>query len=312
MRVFYELQNLPSFKNGVVTIGTFDGVHLGHQKIITQLKQEARKIEGETIIVTFHPHPRKIVQQNETPLHLLNTLNEKLYLLEQSGIDDVIVVPFNQAFASQTAEEYVQDFLVGKIHPHTIIIGYDHRFGKGRTGDYHTLEKYGTLLNFKVKEISEEVLHEVAISSTQIRKALSEGKIDAANESLGYSYFLEGTVVKGNQIGRTIGYPTANIQVGDSDKLIPAIGVYAVKVIVDDATYGAMLGISLRPTIEESTKISVEVNIFDFAQDIYGKIIKIEILAYLRDEVKFNGLYELKDALAKDEEDARKIYQLQF
>lgn len=305
MRVFYDLDNLPAFKNAVVTIGTFDGVHLGHRKIIAQLKEEAARIGGETVIITFHPHPRKIVQHE--PLALLNTPDEKLHLLEQSLIDNVIVVPFNEAFAAQTAEEYVKDFLVGKIHPHTIIIGYDHRFGKGRAGDYHTLEAYGALLNFKVKEISQQVLHEVAISSTQIRKALFAGNIATAGECLGYPYFLEGEVVKGKQIGRTLGYPTANIAISDKDKLIPAIGVYAVKVIIDGRSYNGMLGISLRPTIEESKDVSIEVNIFDFDKDIYGKKIKVAIIAWLRAEEKFGNLDELKAALAKDEIDARSI-----
>lgn len=305
MRVFYELDNLPAFKNAVVTIGTFDGVHLGHQKIIAQLKEEATRIAGETVIITFHPHPRRIVQHE--PLALLNTLDEKLYLLRQSHVDNVIVVPFSEAFAAQTAEQYVKDFLVGKIHPHTIIIGYDHRFGKNRTGDYHILESFGALLNFKVKEISQQVLHEVAISSTQIRKALLAGNIQAANECLGYAYFLGGKVVKGKQIGRTLGYPTANIAVDDRDKLIPAIGVYAVKIIIDKNSYNGMLGISLRPTIEESKDISVEVNIFDFAEQIYHKNIKIEIITWLRPELKFSNIDELKAALSEDERVSRKI-----
>lgn len=305
MRVFYDLENLPLFNNAVVTIGTFDGVHLGHQKIIAQLKEEAARIGGETVIITFYPHPRKIVQHE--PLALLNTLDEKLYLLKQNHIDNVIVVPFNEAFAVQTAEEYVKDFLVDKVHPHTIIIGYDHRFGKNRAGDYHTLEAYGALLNFKVKEISQQVLHEVAVSSTQIRKALLAGNIAAANECLDYPYFLEGEVVKGKQIGRTLGYPTANIAVGDKDKLIPAIGVYAVKIDIDGKSFNGMLGISLRPTIEESKDVSVEVNIFDFDKDIYGKKIKVKIIAWLRPELKFNSLDELKAALAEDEKAARSI-----
>lgn len=305
MRVFYDLENLPAFKNAVATIGTFDGVHLGHRKIIHRLKEEAKQVSGETVVVTFHPHPRKVVQH--APLQLLNTLDEKLFLLNKSGIDNVIVVPFNEAFAVQTAEEYVKDFLVNKIHPHTIIIGYDHRFGKDRSGDYHTLEKYGGQYGFKVKEIPEELLNEIAISSTQIRKALLAGKVDAANECLGYPYFLEGEVVKGKQIGRTIGFPTANIAVKDADKLIPAIGVYAVNVFVDNKAYGGMLGISLRPTIEESKDVSVEVNIFDFDKDIYQKNIKAEIVAWLRSELKFNNLDELKAALAADEKAAREI-----
>lgn len=308
MRVFYELENLPAFKNAVVTIGTFDGVHLGHRKIILQLKEEAKQIGGETVVVTFHPHPRQVVQN--APLQLLSTLGEKLFLLDKSGIDNVIVVPFNEAFAVQTAEEYVKDFLVNRIHPHTIIVGYDHRFGKDRSGDYHTLEKYGRQYGFKVKEIPEELLNEIAISSTQIRNALLAGKIDAANECLGYLYFLEGEVVKGKQIGRSIGFPTANIAVNDPDKLIPAIGVYAVNVFVDNNAYGGMLGISLRPTIEASKDISVEVNIFDFDKNIYQKSIKVEITAWLREELKFNDLDELKAALANDERVAREVLSL--
>ncbi|MDE1191278.1 MAG: bifunctional riboflavin kinase/FAD synthetase [Arachidicoccus sp.] len=305
MRVFYELEHLPSFKNAVITIGTFDGVHRGHQKIIKQLKEEADVVNGESIIITFDPHPRKIVQQE--PLFLLNTLSEKLHLLEECGMDNVIVVPFDKKFSSQTAEEYVKDFLVEKIHPHIIIIGYDHRFGKGRTGDYHTLEKYGAQLGFTVKEISEEVLNEISISSTRIRNALLSGDIKSANEFLGYSYFLEGEVVEGKKIGRTIGYPTANIFVDDPDKLIPAIGVYAVKVQIENRTYNGMLGISLRPTIEESTKVSVEVNIFHFHENIYGKIIRIKFIAWLRAEEKFTNLEYLQHALSQDAINAKKI-----
>lgn len=306
MRVLYDIENLPQFKNAVVTIGTFDGVHLGHQKIIRQLKEEAIRVDGETVIITFHPHPRKIVQ-NE-PLSLLNTLDEKLHLLKLNGIDNVIVVPFDNAFAMQTSDEYVKDFLVNKIHSHTIIIGYDHKFGKGRSGDYHTLEKYGTLLNFKVKEISEEILNEVAISSTQIRNALIAGDIATANQFLGYSFFLNGKVIRGNQIGRTLGYPTANITIDDIDKLIPAIGVYAAKAIIDKKSYNGMLGISLRPTIEESKRVSIEINIFDFDKDIYNQFIKIEIIEWLRAELKFTNLDELKSAMMEDEKRARNVF----
>ena len=305
MRIFFDLSNLPAFKNAVVTIGTFDGVHLGHRKIIAQLKEEAARINGETVIITFNPHPRKVVQSE--PLALLNTLNEKLHLLKQNGIDNIIVVPFNESFAAQTAEAYVKDFLVGKVHPHTVIIGYDHHFGKNRTGDYYTLEKYGALLNFKVKEISQQVLHETVISSSQIRLALSEGNVAEANEWLGYTYFLEGKVVQGKQLGRTLGYPTANIAIDDKDKLIPAIGVYAVKVIIDGQSYNGMLGISLRPTIENSSNITVEVNIFDFNKDIYGKNIRVEMIAWLRPEQKFDSLDELQTALAADKKAAKKI-----
>lgn len=307
MRVFYDLNNLPEFNNAVVTIGTFDGVHLGHQKIITQLKGEAKKIIGETVIVTFYPHPRKIVHQEQKPFHLLNTLSEKIKLLESFGIDNVIVVSFNEAFAAQTAEEYVRGFLVEKTHPHTIIVGYDHRFGNGRTGDYHTLENYGKEFGFCVKEIPEKLLNEVTISSTRIREALIKGAVEGANQFLGYNFFFEGKVIRGNQLGRTIGYPTANLQIEETDKLIPANGVYAVRVTdKNDQIYGGMLNIGVRPTVD-GTKLSIEVNIFDFNKDIYGEILRVETIARLRDEIKFNSLDALKTQLAKDKEEASAI-----
>ncbi|AYD46545.1 bifunctional riboflavin kinase/FAD synthetase [Arachidicoccus soli] len=307
MRVFYDLNNLPEFINAVVTIGTFDGVHLGHQKIITQLKEEAKKINGETVIVTFFPHPRKIVHQGQKPFHLLNTLSEKIKLLGSFGVDNVIVIPFNEAFAAQTAEEYVRAFLVEKTHPHTIIVGYDHRFGKDRTGDYHTLENYGKEFGFCVKEIPEKLLNEVTISSTRIREALMKGAIEDANHFLGYHFFFEGKVIRGNQLGRTIGYPTANLQIEDADKLVPANGVYAVCINdKDDQNYGGMLNIGVRPTVD-GTKLSIEVNIFDFDKDIYGDILRVETIARLRDEVKFSGLDALKTQLANDKDEALTI-----
>jgi len=307
MRVFYDLNNLAIFRNAVVTIGSFDGVHLGHQKIIEQLKIEAANINGETVIVTFHPHPRKIVHLKKKPLFLLNTLAEKLLLLGKQGVENVVVVPFTDDFATQTAEAYVQNFLVEKFHPHTLIVGYDHRFGKDRTGDYHTLEDYGKLLNFQVKEIPKELLNRVKISSTTIRESLQVGDVGTANCFLGYPYFFEGRVVKGYQLGRTIGYPTANIQVEDADKLIPAVGSYAVKIFIHKKCFGGMLNIGTRPTIATQSAISIEANIFDFDEDIYGEKIRIELIAHLRNEKKFIDLTALKEQLLKDRANAKRI-----
>ena len=305
MHVYRDIQNLPPIKNAVITIGTFDGVHLGHQKIIDQLKKEAAKIDGETVIVTFYPHPRKIVHKEQSPLLLLTTLSEKLHLLESYGIDHVVVVPFNEDFASQTAAAYVEDFLIAKLHPKVVIIGYDHKFGKDRKGDYTTLEHYGKTHQFAVLEIPGKVLDEVTISSTAVRGAIKEGDVAKALDLLGHPYTLSGQVVKGNQLGRKIGYPTANIHVPEADKLLPANGVYAVLVRMDDyRTLKGMLNIGIRPTIGESP-LTIEVNIFDFNQDIYGQHLTVEFIARLRDELKFNGLEPLIDALAQDAIDTK-------
>lgn len=310
MKVHRELAgSLPEFRNAVVTIGTFDGVHKGHQQILKQLKEEAAAIDGETVIITFHPHPRKIVSSVPGDVKLLNTLTEKRILLEKAGIDHLVVVPFDHHFANQSAEEYITDFLYKYFKPHTIIIGYDHRFGKGRTGDYQLLESFGKQLGFKVKEITEQLLNEIAVSSTRIRKAIIENDIASANAALGYPYFFEGMVITGNQLGRTIGYPTANLHIGTEDKLIPGNGVYAVQVEIvntPDTIFGGMMNIGLRPTVDGKKRV-IEVNIFDFDGDIYGQTLRIHVLQQLRSEVKFDGLEGLKAQLAKDKSAAIEV-----
>ncbi|MDQ6813928.1 MAG: bifunctional riboflavin kinase/FAD synthetase [Bacteroidota bacterium] len=301
IQVHRDLAQLPKFKNAVITIGTFDGVHLGHQQIIRLLKAEAASINGETVIITFHPHPRKVVTNGKSDLKILNTLSEKTELLNKLGIDHLVVVSFNDAFANQTAEEYIENFLVKRFNPHTIIIGYDHRFGKNRLGDYHLLEKMGERFHYKVREIPERVLHEIIISSTKIREALLRGDVNTANEFLGYNYFFEGRVVEGNKVGRTIGYPTANIQIEDEEKLVPGNGVYAVTINIeaDDAVYKGMMNIGVRPTVDGTTR-TIEINIFGFDGDIYGKKMHVYLNTYLRGEIKFSGLDQLKEQLAKD------------
>ena len=334
MRVYKDLSALPTFKKAVVTIGTFDGVHLGHRQIIAQLKEEAANIGGESVIITFHPHPRKIISSVPGDIKLLNTLDERIELLAKTGIDHLVIVPFNHQFANQTAEQYIKDFLYKNFKPHTVIIGYDHRFGKGREGDYHLMDKYGAQLGFSVKEISEEILNEVIVSSTKIRQSLLQSDIATANSFLGYDYFFEGLVVEGNKIGRTIGYPTANLHIESEEKLIPGNGVYAVMVegkreqaignrqdaIGDDPAFTSphspftidnspftsdlsplkgMMNIGLRPTVDGKQRM-IEVNIFDFNADIYGQVLRVYIKKYIRGEVKFNGLDALKDQLLKD------------
>lgn len=302
LQIHHNISKLPAFHNAVVTIGTFDGVHTGHKHILNQLKAEAERISGETVIITFHPHPRKIVSHTHE-VQLLNTLEEKIEILSKESIDHLVVVPFTEAFAEQTAESYIRNFLVKNINPHTIIIGYDHRFGKGRAGDYLMLEKYAPEMGFIVKEIPEKVLNEIAVSSTRIRKAIREGDIESANALLGYDYFFEAKVVEGNQLGRTMGYPTANLHIENPEKLIPGNGVYAVEIKIGVQLFKGMMNIGFRPTVDGS-KIVIEANIFDFNRDIYYTVVRVYVKYFLRPEQKFNGLDALKAQLGKDKLEA--------
>jgi riboflavin kinase/FMN adenylyltransferase len=301
MKVHYDIQQLPLFRNAVITIGTFDGLHNGHRKIIELMQSEAVKVNGETVIITFDPHPRQIVAKERAPLFLINTLEEKITLLEKTGVDHLVVIPFTEAFANQSAEAYISDFLVNTFHPHTIIIGYDHRFGKGRSGDYKLLEAKAPEYNYVVKEIPAYMLKDITISSTKIREAILSGDIDTARNCLGYDYFFSGRVIKGNQLGRTIGYPTANLQIGNELKLAPGNGVYAVLIQNSKLKIkkGGMMNIGVRPTVDGINRV-IEVNIFDFDKDIYGETLTITLIKHLRSEVKFNGLDALKAQLALD------------
>lgn len=305
MQVHRSIVGLPSFKNAVITIGTFDGVHTGHQKIIVALKQEAEKIDGESVAVTFHPHPRKIVQPDAS-LQLISTLDERIELLEQQGIDHVVVVPFTKEFSELSAQEYIDDFLLKTFQPKAIIIGYDHRFGKDRKGDYQLLEQYAIVKNFLLVEIPRHVLQEIAISSTKIRKALLESDIEAANQLLGYNFFFDGKVVEGDKLGRQLGYPTANLEYTDAEKIHLGHGVYAVEVIVDQTLKKGMLSIGNRPTLERSDE-KIEVNIFDFDEQIYGKVIRIIVKQFLRHQEKYDSLEKLEAQLAKDKKAALEV-----
>jgi riboflavin kinase/FMN adenylyltransferase len=312
MQVHRNLDRLPQFTNAIITIGTFDGVHLGHQQIVKQLNQEAKHQTGESVIITFHPHPRKIVSSVPGDIKLLTTLEEKIQLLDEAGVDHLVVVPFDNKFSNQPADEYVTEFLYKNFKPHTLIIGYDHKFGKGRKGDYHLLEKYGADLGFNVKEIPEHILNEVTVSSTRIRTALLEHDIETANKFLGYNYFFEGTVVEGNKIGRTIGYPTANLHIESEEKLIPADGIYAVTASIQHSSFSTqhifkgMMYIGNRPVVEGKHR-TIEVNIFDFDEDIYGSTLKVYLHSYTRGDVPLNGLEELKEQLAKDKENCLQL-----
>ncbi len=303
MQVHRTIEELPFFNNPVITIGTFDGVHLGHQKIIAALKDQARKINGETVIITFDPHPRKVVNAAQS-MQLINTLNEKIHLLNALDIDHLVVVPFTKAFAEQTADDYIKNFLIDKFHPHTIIIGYDHRFGKSREGDLLLLEKESRIFSYELHEIPKYVIDEISISSTNIRKALLNSNIETANKLLGYDFFFEGLVVNGDKLGRTLGYPTANLEYQNLDKIRLGHGVYAVYADIEGNREKGMLSIGDRPTLDKEPAEKVEVNVFDFDQDIYGQQVKVTVKKFLRPQVKYASLEELIQQLAIDKENS--------
>ena len=306
MRVFRDLNELPVFRNSVVTIGTFDGVHLGHQKLIERIKLLSAKTSGESILVTFHPHPRIVINPEEKSLRLLNTTDEKVALLERFGVDNVVIVPFSRAFSEQSAEEYISSFLVKNFNPKYIVIGYDHKFGKNRSGDFKLLEQMKGQYGYDMLEISKETLDDIEISSTKIRAALSQGDIRLANELSGHPYSLSGTVVRGFQNGRKLGFPTANIQVSDEYKLIPKTGIYAVYVRYGGERYNGMLSIGFNPTFNGKEQ-TIEVNILDFDKDIYGESLTLEFVDFIRSEKKFDSLEALVEEIKNDERITRKL-----
>lgn len=321
MKVHRDINHLPHFLNAAITIGTFDGVHSGHRQIINQLKKQASINEGESVIITFDPHPRMILnpKKNQPPIKLLSTLSEKIELLGKQEIDHLVIVPFTLGFSNQSAQEYIADFLVAKFHPTTIIIGYDHRFGKNRSGDYKLLEKYQEKYQYEVKEIPEHVLNHVTISSTKIRAALEEGDIQTVHDCLAYDYFFEGIVIEGNKLGRTLGYPTANLEIQDPNKSIPTDGIYAVNVSIGkenetdsfepESFHQGMMSIGYRPTIGDNQKM-IEVNIFDFKENIYGRTLRVYVKYFLRNEEKFDNLEELKNQISIDEMNAKRLLKM--
>lgn len=283
-----------------MTIGTFDGVHIGHQKIIKQLVEIAKGENSNAVVLTFFPHPRMVLQK-DTSIKLINTIDEKSQLLENFGIDHLVIQKFTKDFSRLGAIEFVRDVLVNKLHVKHIIIGYDHRFGRNRTANVDNLREYGEVYNFKITEISAQEIDEVAVSSTKIRKALNDGDMEVANAFLGYNFMLTGTVIKGRNLGKKIGFPTANINIEESYKLIPKNGSYVVKSFIDNKTIYGMMNIGINPTVN-GEKQSIEVHFFDFQKDIYNKKIRIELIKRLRDEQKFNSIDALKMQLHRDKE----------
>lgn len=307
MKVHYGINNLQKPDYAVVTSGTFDGVHLGHQKILSRLKEICQQnVLAQSVVLTFHPHPRAVVS-DQPHLQLLSTLDEKIEKLAFLGIDHLVVIPFNKEFAQQSSQEFVQNVLINALNTKKLVIGYDHRFGKNREGSFEHLKANEKKYGFEVEEISQQDIENIAVSSTKTRNALQEGNILLANQFLASPYTLTGEVVRGNQIGRTIGFPTANLQIADSYKLVPADGVYAVKVRFENKKYLAMLYIGKRASLGENLAKTIEVNIFDFEEDIYGKTITLELIQQIRKDQKFENLQAIKKQLMLDKISALEI-----
>ena len=306
MIIYNGLTDIQPIPNAVVTSGTFDGVHRGHQTILTRLTEVASQSGGESVLITYWPHPRTVVSNDSANLKLLTTLDEKIELLDQAGIDYLVIIPFTRSFSQLTSEQYIREILIDKIGTKKLVIGYDHRFGRDREGGFDYIQAHQQDYGFEVEEIPRQDIEAVGVSSSKIRTALQEGNIHIANQFLGRQYTLTGTIVKGRQLGRTIGFPTANLQVDDPAKLIPANGVYAVDVLYAGQTLGGMLNIGFRPTVA-GTNQTIETYIFDFDKDIYGEHLTLKFRKFLRPEQKFDGLPALVSQLKQDEETARNI-----
>jgi len=307
LRVFRSIEAFEKVNRAVVTTGTFDGVHIGHRKIIARMKEVARKVNGETVLLTFDPHPRMVIYPDDHGLQLLSTLEEKVQLLKEAGIDNLIIHPFTREFSRTTSIDFVRTILAERLGTHRLVIGYDHHFGRNREGSFEHLKDCGPLYGFEVEEIPAQEVDDISVSSTKIRQALEVGDVRTAADYLGADYRLSGKVVEGRQLGRTIGFPTANIAVHDPNKLIPATGVYAAHVLMDGRKFGAMLNIGFRPTVNDVPNRTIEAHLFDFEGNMYGASVELRFRSRIRDEKKFGSVEELRSQLELDREIAREL-----
>lgn len=307
MRVFHNYNDFSGPAKSIVTVGTFDGVHQGHRKLIERLRQSAQDANAESVILTFFPHPRMVLFPNDNDLRLLNTIEEKTALLREAGIDNLIIHPFTKEFSRLSATEFIRDVLVKKMHLAKIVIGYNHQFGRNREGTFEQLTEMAPLYQFEVEEIPEQDVNQIAVSSTKIREALNMGDAVKANELLGYRYALQGTVIHGDAIGRTLGFPTANMAIADEYKLIPGDGIYAAYVHVEGQRHRGLLYIGKRPVLG-SHRLSIEANILDFDRDIYGQNIRVELVEKIRGDMQLPSLELLRQQMHKDKEVALGIF----
>lgn len=312
MKIIQNNIQARNIKNAVVTIGTFDGVHLGHQAIFKEMRRLAKEVDGETVVVTFYPHPRQVLAIGTERLRFICSQEEKMEKFENYGIDNVVIIPFTKEFASTPSEVFIRDYIIERIHPAVIVVGYDHHFGKNRMGDYEMLNSLSSQYGFRTVQLEAQYINGVAVSSTKIRNFLWTGNVKSANELLGYPYSVTGPVVRGNEIGRTIGFPTANLDIPDEFMMINNPGVYACQTIINGKRYNAMANTGVRPTIGDRADgdFIIEVNVFDFDGDLYGKTLKVWFFDRIRDEEKFTGLEALKRQLEQDRLEAKKRLSL--
>jgi riboflavin kinase/FMN adenylyltransferase len=306
MRVYTDINSVPQFPKPVITIGSFDGLHIGHLFIIQQICEEAQRINGTSMVITFHPHPGMVLENREQPIRILTAIEEKINILDKAGVDVLVIAPFTDAFSKISADTYLKDFIIQIFQPHTIIIGHDHRFGTERAGGFELLQQYADNNYFRIIEIPEQLILDNRVSSTKIRNQLLNGMVEDAQLLLGRPYALSGIVVEGNQLGQQLGFPTANIRLEHTEKIIPADGVYIVKVVLENtkkANYGIM-NIGIRPTIADQGARTLEVHLLDFDQMIYGKMMEVHFLTRIRDEKKFTDVEALKKQIKEDKETA--------
>ena len=306
MEVHYGFESYKNIKNPIVTVGTFDGVHFGHQKIIQRLQKITKKNNGESVLLTFDPHPRKVLL-NDRGLKLIHSIDEKINILENLGLDHLVIYPFTIEFSKFSAKRYIDELLVQKLGTHTLVIGYDHHFGNDREGNIDLLKKHEKSNPFYLEEIKAHEIEEIKISSTKVRSAIEKGNIHLVNDYCGHFYEFSGKVVHGNGIGKTIGTPTANIELNSSEKIIPLDGVYAVVCQIKDANYKGIMNIGVKPTVDDVQKRTIEIHLFDYEKDIYGQDLRAKVIERIRDEVKFNSLKNLKSQILKDNKKAIKI-----
>ena len=306
MKVFTSISDYPFENKSIVTIGTFDGVHLGHRVILKRMKEIAKKTKGKSVLLTFSPHPRHVLHKDNQDMKLITTLQEKQDLINQAGLDNLVIHEFTKKFSRIKPVNFVRDILVEQLNVHTLVIGYDHHFGRNREGSIQELTTLADLYDFNIEKIDPQYFEDVTVSSSKIRKLIEKGEMVKAKQYLGYEFMLNGKVIKGNSLGKTINFPTANIVVENKWKILPADGVYAVKIVLEAKEYKGMMNIGQKPTVD-GNGISLEVNIFDFNQDIYGKGIEIRFVKRIRDERKFENLLGLKKQLLIDRNKARKI-----
>lgn len=304
MKVYHHINSYQKVSKSIVTVGTFDGVHIGHQQILNLMKKKAKEINGETVLLTFYPHPRMILFPNDNSLKLINTIEERIELLDRFGLDNLIIQPFDEAFSRLSPTEYIRDILVNAIDTTDLVIGHDHRFGRNRAGNFELLSELSNVYGYHLTQLDAQQVDEVTVSSTKVRRAIGKGNIETALEFLNHEFSISGTVIVGKQLGRTIGFPTANIKINEPFKLIPPKGAYIVKAIIENVEYPAMLNIGNNPTVNNDQALRIEVHIINENFDLYNKPMKIHFLKRLRNEKAFGNVIALKNQLIEDKNNA--------